>query len=60
MYRVEGMFKMGSGWQRFVKEVEAKKKEDAVEKVYSLLGSHHNVRRSHVKIEKVEAKKDGE
>jgi len=54
MYAVEGIFKMGGVWQRFRKEVEARSKREAVEKVYSLLGSNHHTKRIHIKIEKVE------
>ena len=58
MYVVEGIFKMGDRWQKFRKEVEAKSEEEAVEKVYSLLGSNHHTKRIHIKIAKVE--KSGE
>lgn len=40
-------------WQKFKKEVRALKAEDAIEKVYSELGSRHKVRRAHIKIESV-------
>jgi len=37
-------------WQKFVIEVRAVRKEDAVEKVLSDLGSRHKLKRSHIKI----------
>jgi large subunit ribosomal protein LX len=37
-------------WQKFEIEVRAVKKEDAVEKVLSDLGSRHKLKRAHVKI----------
>jgi len=37
-------------WQRFVVEVRAVKKEDAIEKVLSDLGSRHKLKRAHIKI----------
>jgi len=40
-------------WQRFVVEVRAVKKEDAVEKVLSDLGSRHKLKRAHIKIASV-------
>jgi len=41
-------------WQRFTKDVRAISERDAVEKVYSILGSNHKVKRYHVRIEKIE------
>ncbi len=37
-------------WQRFSIEVRAVDREDALEKVYSLMGSRHKLRREHLKI----------
>jgi len=37
-------------WQPFTIDVRAVKKEDAVEKVYSDLGSKHKLKRYHIKI----------
>ncbi len=37
-------------WQKFVKEVTALKPEQALEKIYSLLGSNHKLKRRHIKI----------
>ena len=54
MFVVRGTFKMGSNWQKFTKEVEAGTEEQAIEKVYSLLGSNHHTKRVHIKIESVE------
>ncbi|HDD26692.1 MAG TPA: 50S ribosomal protein L18a [Acidilobales archaeon] len=36
--------------QKFVIDVRAVKKEDAIERVYSELGSRHKLKRSHIKI----------
>ena len=55
MYRVFGTFRMAPRtWQKFEKEVEAGSREEAIEKVYSILGSNHKVKRVHIKIEGVE------
>ncbi len=54
VYRVTGFALFSPGklrkWQRFVVEVRAVKKEDAVEKVLSDLGSRHKLKRAHIKI----------
>ncbi|MBS3816515.1 MAG: 50S ribosomal protein L18a [Candidatus Thermoplasmatota archaeon] len=53
VHRVEGRFRMGKRkgeWQRFSKEVISDTEEDAIEKVYSLLGSKHRVKRTNIKI----------
>ncbi|MFP4050734.1 MAG: 50S ribosomal protein L18Ae [Thermoplasmata archaeon] len=57
VYRVKGKFRMGrkrGQRQRFAKEVIADNKEDAVEKIYSVLGSKHRVQRTNVKIYETE------
>lgn len=54
IYRIEGMMLISHDrnptWQKFVKEVTALKPEHALEKVYSLLGSNHKLKRRHIKI----------
>ena len=40
-------------WQKFTKEVRALTKEQALEKVYSILGSNHKLRRKHIVVEEV-------
>lgn len=37
-------------WQPFTIDVRAVKKEDAIEKVYSDLGSKHKLKRAHIRI----------
>ncbi len=37
-------------WQSFTIDVMAVKKEDAIEKVYSDLGSKHRLKRAHIRI----------
>ncbi len=41
-------------WRKFVVEIRALKKEHALEKLYSELGSRHKLKRSHIKIMKIE------
>jgi large subunit ribosomal protein LX len=54
VFRVIGKIRKPNFQTDFRKEVRALKPEDAVEKVYMLLGSKHRVKRFQVKISKVE------
>lgn len=54
IYRVTGKMRIGDTWQKFTMEIRALKKEHALEKVYSDLGSRHKLKRVHIHIEKVE------
>jgi len=51
VYRVEGRFLMGKIWQPFSKEVMGDDEEEARERIYSLFGSRHKVKRRMIKIE---------
>ncbi len=54
IYRVEGLMLISHDrfptWQKFTKEVRALTPEQAIEYVYSVLGSNHKLRRKHIKI----------
>jgi len=53
VHRVMGKFRMSKDkgeWQRFSKEVISDNEEEAIEKVYSLFGSKHRVKRTNIKI----------
>ncbi len=50
VYRVSGYTSRG---MKFTLEIPAEKPHDAVEKVYSLVGSRHRVKRVEIKIENV-------
>ena len=58
VYRVVGRMLVSHDryptWQKFTKEVRALTREQALEKVYSLLGSNHKLRRKHIVVEKIE------
>ena len=54
VFRVIGKIRKPNFQTEFRKEVRALKPEDAVEKVYMLLGSKHRVKRFQMKISKVE------
>jgi large subunit ribosomal protein LX len=49
-FEVSGAFKTTEGWQPFKKVVEAHNESYALEKVYSLIGSHHKVKRNLIKV----------
>ncbi|MCJ7613878.1 50S ribosomal protein L18Ae [Candidatus Bathyarchaeota archaeon] len=54
VFRVSGKIRKPNFKTEFRKEVRALKPEDAVEKVYMLLGSKHRVKRFQMTISKVE------
>jgi large subunit ribosomal protein LX len=53
-FRVEGVALFSPDrvrfWQKFSLEVRALTREEALEKVYSLMGSKHKLKREHIKI----------
>ncbi len=53
-FRVTGKFRSGMRWMPFTKVVEAHNENFAIEKVYSLIGSNHKVKRNLIKIEGIE------
>ena len=60
VFRVIGKIRKPNFQTEFRKEVRALKPEDAVEKVYMLLGSKHRVKRFQMIISKVEEVAPGE
>lgn len=60
VFRVIGEIKKPNFQTEFRKEVRAMNPEDAVEKVYTLLGSKHRVKRYQMTISKVEELKPEE
>lgn len=53
IFRMSGTFWMGEKEQPFVKEFRAVNKENAIERLYSDLGSKHRVKRVRIKIEDI-------
>lgn len=53
-FQVKGTFKAGVTWEKFTKVVESQNEKNALEKVYSLFGSKHGLKRNFVKIDSVE------
>ncbi len=54
VYRVSGKINKPNFKTEFQKEVRALNEEDAIEKIYMLIGSKHRVKRFQMKITKVE------
>jgi large subunit ribosomal protein LX len=50
---VTGTFKAGHSWEKFTKNVESQNDKNAREKVYSLFGSKHGIKRDLIKINEV-------
>ncbi|HDM25656.1 MAG TPA: 50S ribosomal protein L18a [Thermoplasmatales archaeon] len=57
-FRIEGSFKMGEKLQPFKKEIIAETKDSAIEKIYSVFGSRHRVKRKEIKIENIQELKE--
>ena len=53
VYRIKGKFLMGKIWQPFSKEFIGSDEEDAKERMYSIIGSRHRVKRRMIKIEEI-------
>lgn len=52
-YIVEGIFKADKTWQPFKKTIQSNNEKNAREKVYSLLGSKHRLKRNQIKISEI-------
>jgi large subunit ribosomal protein LX len=52
-FQVKGDFVMGAQKKKFKKEIVGNDAENAMEMVYSILGSKHNVKRSKITIESI-------
>lgn len=53
IYRITGSFMMGETYQEFTKEIIGKGKIEALERLYSDLGSKHKVKRRNIKLKKM-------
>ncbi len=54
VFQIEGEIRKPELYTKFVKEVRALKREDAIEQIYNLLGSRHRVRRYQIHITSVD------
>ena len=55
---VKGKFKAGHKWEPFTKNITTLNNKLASEKVFSLIGSEHGLRRSLIKINSVDEAKE--
>lgn len=53
MFEIRGMYKDIEGWKKFKKRISAENDKIAVEKLYSIIGSNHKVKRNLIKIEEI-------
>lgn len=57
IYRITGYMLIGHDkyptWQKFTVELRALNEQQALEKLYSLLGSRHKLKRYHIKVAEV-------
>ncbi|WP_340817976.1 50S ribosomal protein L18Ae [Methanolobus sp. WCC4] len=52
-FQVKGTFKAGIAWEKFTKVIESQNEKNALEKVYSLIGSQHALKRNLIKIDSI-------
>ncbi|MBP1910230.1 50S ribosomal protein L18Ae [Methanolobus bombayensis] len=52
-FQVTGTFKAGIAWEKFTKVIESQNEKNAMDKVYSLFGSKHGLKRNFIKIESI-------
>ena len=53
-YRVEGTFRMDGAWRPYEKVIPAPNEAQARERVYTLLGSKHRLKRREIRVAKVQ------
>jgi len=52
-FQVKGTFKAGIAWEKFTKVIESQNEKNALDKVYSLIGSQHSLKRNLIKIDSI-------
>jgi large subunit ribosomal protein LX len=52
-FQITGSFKAGRSWERFTKKISSNNEKNAVEKLYSLIGSEHGLKRKLIRIESI-------
>ncbi len=59
-FRIRGQFRQGVEWQIFTRELRALSEAQALERVYSEIGSKHKVKRNLIRISEItELKPEG-
>ena len=52
-YEVKGTFRMGEDWMPYTKVIDAPNEKQAQERVFTVFGSKHNLKRRYIKINSV-------
>jgi large subunit ribosomal protein LX len=52
-FQITGSFKAGRSWERFTKRISSNNEKNAAEKLYSLIGSEHGLKRNRIRIESI-------
>ncbi|MDF1530730.1 MAG: 50S ribosomal protein L18Ae [ANME-2 cluster archaeon] len=52
-YIISGTFKAGDMWESFTKNVSVLNEKNAREKVYSLIGSEHGLKRNFIRLDSI-------
>ncbi len=52
-YIISGTFKAGNSWESFTKNVSSLNEKNAREKVYSLIGSEHGLKRNLIRLDSI-------
>lgn len=52
-FQITGSFKAGRSWERFTKRVSSNSEKNAAEKLYSLIGSEHGLKRNLIRIDSI-------
>ncbi|MEM0215395.1 MAG: 50S ribosomal protein L18Ae [Archaeoglobaceae archaeon] len=53
MFEIKGSFKDIDGWKKFKKVIKAESEKLALEKLFSIIGSNHKVKRHLIKVEEI-------
>ena len=52
-YEVKGTFRMGEDWMPYTKVIDAPNEKQAQERVFTVFGSKHNLKRRYIKIDSI-------
>ncbi|RPJ52144.1 MAG: 50S ribosomal protein L18a [Methanobacteriota archaeon] len=58
-FEIVGTFKIDDEWKPYTKVIEADSERHAVERIYTIIGSKHRLKRSYIKVDAVKVR-DGE
>ena len=52
-FEVKGTFLMGENWMPYKKVIEAPNEKQAQERIFTVIGSKHNLKRRYIRVESV-------